>query len=224
MRTSSGRGIMPEIEEFYRLLDSLKWGETVLLEHDSLTSPAQGLYYIIKWAMERNYPVVVDDFLDTLYLYATHMELAGFNTSILNNVKVIKLGGKLKVGDIVTRLPVNEPEVYEKKYAEVTDSLFKQGKVINPVLGFERLLVLANSNQEILMELNGVLEYIGNEKRIAFYIINEEVIEKSNPYIEFLLREMATTLIKMSKKESRTILSILKSVNNELDGKEMTFL
>ena len=74
------------------------------------------------------------------------------------------------------------------------------------------------------MELNGVLEYIGNKKRIAFYIINEEVIEKSNPYIEFLLREMATTLIKMSKKESGTVLSILKSVNNELDGKEMTFL
>ena len=67
-------------------------------------------------------------------------------------------------------------------------------------------------------------EAIENVKRIAFYIINEEVIEKSNPYIEFLLREMATTLIKMSKKESRTILSILKSVNNELDGKEMTFL
>lgn len=223
MHASSGRGIMSEIEEFYRLLDSLKWGETVLLEHDSLTSSVQGLYYIIKWSMERNYPVVVDDFLDTFYLYATHMKLAGFNTSILNNVKVIKLGGKLKVGDIVTRLPVNEPEVYEKKYAEVTGSLFKQGKVINPVLGFERLLMFTNSNQEILMELNAVLEYIGNEKRIAFYIINEEVIEKSNPFIEFLLREMATTVIKISKKESRTVFSILRSVNNEIDGKEIIF-
>ena len=67
-------------------------------------------------------------------------------------------------------------------------------------------------------------EAIENVKRIAFYIINEEVIEKSNPYIEFLLREMATTVIKMSKKESGIVLSILKSVNNEVDGKEMTFL
>ncbi len=35
---------------------------------------------------------------------------------------------------------------------------------------------------------------------------------------------MATTVIKMSKKESGIVLSILKSVNNEVDGKEMTFL
>ena len=68
---------------FEELLNSLKRGETVLVEHPSSYMPYKGLYSLIKWAKSRDYPVVIDDILDTLYIYKVNMELADFDSNYL---------------------------------------------------------------------------------------------------------------------------------------------
>lgn len=209
------------MREINALLERLKFGETVLLEHNSLTTPARGLYYLVKWAQEKNYQIIIDDVLDTLYLYSIQIKLSGLDPSILDSVNVIKEGGRIEVGNVVKRLPIKEAGIQEKEYAKVFDPLLEQGRIINPVVGTEKLLLLSPSKREILTILNTILSYTGNEKRIAFYFINTDLLEKSNPCVIPMLEEIATTVIKVSKQGRETLFSVVKSVNNEIDGKEI---
>lgn len=108
--------------------DSIKPGETVLVEHSSLATPYVRLWQLISWAKEKGYQLLVDDVLDTLHLYKVQMRLAGLDTSILDDVKVIKLGGRLEVGQVVGRLHVKEPVIRETEYRRIFDSLLGGGR------------------------------------------------------------------------------------------------
>lgn len=99
--------------------DDVKPGESVLIEHSSTGAPYLGLLHLINWAKEKGYQVVVDDVLDTLYLYKVQMKLAGFDASILDDVKAIKFGGRIKVGQVVGRLQIKEPVIREREYGQI---------------------------------------------------------------------------------------------------------
>jgi len=99
--------------------DGVKLGEIVLIKHSSTGVPYVGLCQLMNWARGKGYQVIVDDVLDTLYLYKTQMKLAGLNTSILNDVKVIKLGGRLEVGQVVGHLHIKEPVIREQEYGQI---------------------------------------------------------------------------------------------------------
>jgi len=107
--------------------DGVKPGETVLVEHSSTTTPYVGLCQLMNWARGKGYQVIVDDVLDTLYLYKTQMKLAGLNTSILNDVKVIKFGGRLEVGQVVGHLHIKEPVIREQEYGQIFEPLWGGG-------------------------------------------------------------------------------------------------
>ncbi|WP_456395784.1 DUF257 family protein [Thermococcus sp.] len=204
-----------------KIWDSLKLGETVLVEHDSATSPVLGFYHLLKWARERNYPVLVDDVLDTLYLYVTHMKLAGFDTNILNGVRVIKEGGTLNVGRVVARIGINEASVRRSNYERVFGSLLRDRPVVNPVLGAEKLFMLTESAREMLTTLNVILSYTGDERRIAFFFINLDLINKTGTCILCLLEELATTVIRIVREGKCFRFSVVKSVNREIEGMEV---
>lgn len=110
-----------------RIWEGLRFGETVLVEHDSTTTPALGLYHLVKWAKDMNYPVLIDDVLDTLYLYKVHLKLADFDTSLLNEVKVIKEGGTLNVGYVVERIGINEAAIRRSNYERIFEPLLSRG-------------------------------------------------------------------------------------------------
>ncbi|WP_435372001.1 DUF257 family protein [Thermococcus alcaliphilus] len=209
------------VETLASLLDKLKFGETALIEHNSLTTPVNLLAAIVSWAGEKNYPVLIDDVLDTLYIYAQHMELGGIDTEILNNVLVIKLGGVRNVGNVVGRVPLKEPLIQEREYAKVANSFFEQGKVVNPVLGFEKTLFLTDSKRDLLISINAVLSHLGDKRRIAFHFVNKDILEgpEFNP-LPFL-EELATTVFRVKRTEGKIRLAVVKSINNELTGKEI---
>ncbi|KPU62618.1 hypothetical protein EP1X_07940 [Thermococcus sp. EP1] len=207
-------------QSLHKIWNSIKYGETVLIEHDSVTSPVLGFYHLISWAREKGNTVVVDDVLDTLYMYKIHLELAGFDTSILDELKVIKAGGRLEVGQILGRISLKEPSIRESEYRRIFKSISPNDKVVNPVLGFEKLLLIADSKQDTLTTMNTVLSFTGT-KRIAFYFITTDLLEKSVPYALLLFENMATTVIKVTKEDRRFSFNVVKSVNNEIDGMEV---
>ncbi|NJE12197.1 DUF257 family protein [Thermococcus sp. LS2] len=200
--------------------NSLKFGETVLIEHDSHTSPALWVYYLIKWAKGKGYDVLVDDILDTLYVYRAHLKLAGLDTSILNDVKVIKLGGRLNVGQVVGHLHIKEPVIRESKYRALLDSLPRE-RVINPVLGFEKLFLLVESEREVFELVNSISSFIEDDRRIAFYFINTDLLKKM-PHVLSLLEELASTVVRVTKHGRSFSLKVVKSVNDEIDGVEVS--
>lgn len=83
----------------FELLDSIQFGETVLLEYHTSFAPEFVLLKIAEYAKARNLPLVIDDNFDTLPLIITRLKVLGIKKDILNseNVYVIKTGGKRKL-------------------------------------------------------------------------------------------------------------------------------
>jgi len=202
--------------------DNLKPGETVLIEHSSRVEPTLLFYELVDWAREKGYPVLIDDVLDTLYLYKAQLDLAGIDTSFLNDIKVIKFGGRLNVGQVVERLHIKEPTIREHEYRRAFEPLMGGGAIVNPVLGFGKLFALAESTREVLELINEILIFAGNESRIAFYFINTDVLKgavtNALPWIE----ELASTIIEVGRDGKLYRFSVVKSVNNKLSGLEFT--
>ncbi|WP_297506687.1 DUF257 family protein [Thermococcus sp.] len=202
------------------LWDSLKPGETVLIEHDSLTSPALGFYYAVKWAKTKGYEVIVDDILDTLYIQISHLKLAGWDIGIVDELKVIKEGGTLKVGNVVARLRLDQYAIRQTQYSRVYEPLISRGGVVNIVLGLDKLFLISDMHDN-MKTVNSILSYTGDDRRIALYFINRDLLGTSCPHFLPLLEEIATTVIKVTKEKGRYVFSVVKSINNKLDGESL---
>ncbi|NJE08634.1 hypothetical protein E3E31_08895 [Thermococcus sp. M39] len=216
-----------EIKELARLWESIVSGESVLAEYDSLVLPYKGFYYLISWAKEKDYHIVIIDVLDTLYLYKTQIALAGLDTSIVDNAKVIKVGGRLNVGNILARLPATDFPKLLKDFERIYDSHLSEIKYENSiviVLGLSKLLLLAESKFEGLMVIDLLIRYTGTQRRTAFYFVNVDVLENSSCYLIPLLEELATTVIKVVRArkeediEPYVYVKVVKAINAELEG------
>ncbi|MBO8175694.1 MAG: DUF257 family protein [Thermococcus sp.] len=215
------------VEELGRLWESIVPGESVLAEYDSLVLPYKGFHYLISWAKENNYHIVIIDVLDTLYLYKTQIALAGLDTTIIDNADVIKIGGRLNVGYILARLPANDVPKLLKDFERVYNPYLaeiKYEKSIVIVLGLSKLLLLAESKFEGLMVIDLLIRYTGTQKRAAFYFVNVDVLENSSRYLIPLLEELATTVIEVVRArkgddiEPYVYVRVVKAVNAELEG------
>ncbi|WP_297499176.1 DUF257 family protein [Thermococcus sp.] len=203
------------------LWDSLKPGETILIEHDSLTSPVLGLYYAVKWAKEKGYKVIVDDILDGLYLQVSHLKLAGYETSFVDELQIIKEGGTIRVGNVVAHLRLNQYAIRQTQYSRVYEPLISGGGVVNIVLGLDKLFLISDL-RENMNTINAILSYTGDERRLAIYFVNRDLMGISSPHFLPLLEEIATTVIRVTKERSRYVFSVVKSINNNLDGESLS--
>jgi len=199
------------VHNFLSILEDLKFGETVLVEYSS-KAPVYLLFHgLIKWSKENNYPVLVDDFLDTLHMYKVQMEMAGIDTSPLKDLNVIKMGGSIKIGNILGKISVTESAVLEGEYDKIFNKL-SEDKIINPVLGFDKLFILYNDRKDYLNAIYRMLKYLGNKKRIAFYFINVDLIKSTFPEILPIMEEIATAVISIEEKDEFRI-NIRKPLN-----------
>lgn len=208
---------------FEDLWNSLKRGETVLIEHSPDSMSCKGFYSLIQWARNKDYPVVIDDILDTLYIYKVNIELADLDSSLLNDALVIKEGGRLEVGNVIGHITLKESAIQWREYERVARPLFEssQKPIINIVLGIEKLFMLADSKREIITSINNLLSWIGNKKRIAFYFVNIDLINTTEFGVLPLLEEVASTIIKIKKIGNETRAVITKSVNEKLNDLEI---
>ncbi|NJE07665.1 hypothetical protein E3E31_03855 [Thermococcus sp. M39] len=150
--------------------------------------------------------------------------MAGLDTSILSDVRVIKEGGRLKVGKIVGHIGIKEAEIQRREYERIAKPIFDENEktIINPVLGMEKLLMLATgSKREILENMNLFVSYVGDTKRIAYYFVNVDILRCIGQGVLYLFEELASTIIRINKQRKSFHFSVLKSVNNELDKIEI---
>ncbi|NJE12810.1 hypothetical protein E3E24_06845 [Thermococcus sp. LS2] len=208
---------------FEDLWNALKRGETVLIEHPSDSMSCKGLYSLVQWARSKDYPVVIDDILDTLYIYKVNIELADLDSSSLNEALVIKEGGRLEVGNVVGHITLKESAIQWMEYERVARPIFENSEklIINVVLGIEKLFMLADSKRELITNINNLLSWIGNKKRIAFYFVNLSLINAIEFGVLPLLEELASTIIKIEKIGNEIRAIITKSANDELNNLEI---
>jgi len=199
------------VRNLLSILEDLKFGETVLVEYSS-KAPVYLLFHeLIKWSREKNYPILVDDFLDTLHMYKAQMEVAGIDTSLLNDLNVIKMGGNIKIGNILGKISITESAVLEREYDKIFNKL-SEDEIINPVLGFDKLFIFYSDRKDFLNTIHGMLKYLGNKKRITFYFINVDLIKSALPEVLPIMEEIATAVISIEEKDEFKI-NIRKLIN-----------
>ncbi|RLF88310.1 hypothetical protein DRN43_06110, partial [Thermococci archaeon] len=155
-----------------------------------------------------------------LYLYKTHLELSGYDTTSIESAKVIKVGGIKEVGRIVEKIPLSTGPALKENYRKAYQKAKIEGKtLLNPVIGLEKFFVISDSKIDMLSEIEDIALYVGDKTRIALYFLNEDVLgsTKFNPLP--LLESLATTLIAAKRDERGCLLTVVKSINPEIEGK-----
>lgn len=210
-----------------KIWESIVPGESVLIEYDSLTLPYKGFYYLLTWARKKGYDVMIIDILDTLSLYKTQIGLAKLETEFFENLKVIKVGGRLNVGKVLARLPASDIPKLIKDFELTCTPYFSQNETkqtIVVVLGLSRVFLLAESKFEALMLLDLLVKYGNSQKKTIFYFVNRDVLDDGSRYVMSLLEELATTVIRAVRakdgKETKpyVYVMVLKAINTEMEG------
>ncbi|MCO6041992.1 DUF257 family protein [Thermococcus alcaliphilus] len=216
-------------EEFetsvWNYLKSLKWGEYVIVEHSS-SDPTHLLFYVmINQLKESDVPFVVIDVLDKYYLLRMHLASAGIDTSILDDIPVIKLGGVRHVGKItslVERVEISQDApVWIRHYRDALRRVEeKLGRYVKLIVGIDSLLQLYEDN---IWELNalmlaGFASMMGDKASKGIVFLNSSVL---NPKTVLKLEEIFPRVLKLELKEGQLILRIEKSVDFDEYGQEI---
>ena len=203
------------------VLPGIVSGETVLVEYPSDVSPELFLLALHRYARERGFSFIVDDILDTFPGYITRLKLRGVDVSDILRVPVIKIGGTQRLGDVKGTIDVDHHSLdfryYERVYRESKGSF-----VINPVVGFHKFFITLK-DRELLRLIRNVAGFVGRRDRIAFYLLNSDIAEVTYPGHLALMREVSTTLIRLEKEGSETVVRIIRSVNPKLEGVTVVF-
>lgn len=181
-------------ERLFRLIDRTPFGDLVLIEDETSYGSVMATYTLVRYAQERGMKILIDDTLDTLFMIRRQLEFLGVKEDFSDAI-VIKTGGKIDVGNVVGRLPLeSEQVIYLSRYGNIAKEVFSEGRYINISLGLERLFAFVQDPVEFYTLMNSIQGFLGNKSRKAFYVIDKKVASslKLNPIPE--LEEIATTV------------------------------
>ncbi len=209
-----------EWKRAFEIADAILPGETVLVEYTTSYLPEFFLKFFVEYSRERRIPLLIDDDFDSLHTILAHAKFLELEID-LDEVYVLKTGGRIELGNIVARVPFHpDPRVYLRNYEEASIKALERipAPFINLVLGLETIFFPVRSPLELYHILLSIQRFVGNRKRKAFYLINRAVMENlpHNPLPE--LERIATTLMVLKPYHTGADLSIKKAVNPVLNG------
>ena len=204
-----------------KLWDSLKPGEIVLIERADTKDQYLGVHHMIEWGLERGRRVLVIDVMDSLHLIKAKAELRGLKTGVFNDVDVIKIGGKVQVGNVVEWIgDIVEPVIVVGKFREAYERYLSENEgTLVMAVGLEKLVLASEVIPKNLQVMIGLVSrYVGDKRRTSVLFVKTYAFENGNQVVLGLLEDMATTVIRVSSIEKTTEFSIIKSIDPELEG------
>ena len=206
---------MGELDSFF---SALKFGETVLVEYASNSYPELLLKALHDFASANGIRILVDDVLDTYPSFVKSIGILGFS---LSDVSVVKIGGgRREAGIIIGRMEVDK---YSIPFGHYVNSIRKfreaNGPYFNPVVGLHKITMFF-SKREILSLLTSISGFVGDERRVAIYLVNKDAVESSEPAFLPMFEEIATTVAEWYLEGDELVLAVHKAVNPGLLGKE----
>ncbi|MDV3103043.1 DUF257 family protein [Thermococcus waiotapuensis] len=206
----------------HRLIESIKPGETALLEYLPSYIPEFTLLKLMEYSEEKKIPLIIDDNFDTLPIIAAHIENLGIKVDF-SRVYVVKTGGRINVGNVVARVPFHpDLRVYIENYGRAASKVSERfSDAINLVLGLENFLKLPSSPLDIYLTIWILQRFLGNTRRRAFYLLNRKILESISPVVYSEVRRVASTVVEMVPYPMGAILRFVKSTNVDLLGEEV---
>ncbi|AJC71427.1 hypothetical protein X802_04035 [Thermococcus guaymasensis DSM 11113] len=208
------------------LWGSLKRGELVLVERTDAGDQYLAMHNIVTWGLRDKYNILIVDILDSLHLLTAKARLAGIETEVFTKVEVIKIGGRIPVGKVIKTIEeISEPVILTKKFRDVYEQVLEsRSPVLTIVLGLEKLLVaseFSSANVHALVKL--MSKYVGDERRLTVHLVKTDIIGPERQSLTALLEDMATTVIRVSKKGKATEFHVIKSVTPNLEDMVLRF-
>ncbi len=180
------------------VMGSVRPGEIVLMEYGRSETPALIFHQIVSWGIERGYTIVVNDVLNSLYIYKQHLKMFGINVDFMDDIYSIKWGGSLQVGKLLRRVSIGSPavEVIGEYLDSMNGILGRSRKTLMIFVGSEKVLIpYVQSIEDILVILNGMLPHLGDERMISFYLINSDIAEGISSLIPLAFEGIATMVV-----------------------------
>ncbi|WP_297470692.1 DUF257 family protein [Thermococcus sp.] len=206
------------------LIELVRPGETVVVEYETSYVPEFALKLLADYTRENGVPFFIDDNFDSLYTVLVHCKMLGLDVD-LSHAHVFKTGGRREVGGKVTRVEFHpDPRVllrnYDRVFSEAVGTLEKPA--LNLVLGVESLLYFVRDVRDFYRFLLGIQRYVGNRGRKSFYLIHIGLISSLPAYVRPELRRIATSVWVFNSYPTGVKLSILRSPDLDLVGREFT--
>lgn len=204
-----------------KLWDSLKSGEIVLVERTDTKDQHIGIYHMMEWGFEKGYRVLIVDILDSLHLIKAKTKLSGLNEDVFDKVHVIKIGGKVQVGNVIEWIgDIIEPVIVAGKFREAYERFIDENpKTLVIVIGMEKLSLTSETIPKNVQVFIGLLsKYVGDERRLAVHFIKTYAFDGEKKFILGLLEDIATSVIRVSSEEKVTEFKVVKSIEPELEG------
>ncbi|WP_457750602.1 DUF257 family protein [Thermococcus sp.] len=163
------------------ILDKFKGGESVLVEYNPLKRPELFFYEALSYFRAKNMPILIIDILDTLHIFKEHLKFTGIDLQ-LDDVCVLKEGGKVRIGRILGDVPANNDFSYHAaKYSKTVRPFFmkhrEETKVIF-VLGIEKFVYPFQDDMQKMERYFETIErpLIAPKDKITFLFINKGVV------------------------------------------------
>jgi|GEM_PF-2946554 len=208
------------------LWGSLKRGELVLVERTDTGDQYFGAYNLVTCGLDNGYNIVIVDILDSLHLLTAKARLAGTETEVFTKAEVIKIGGRTPTGNVIKTIEeISEPVILTKKFRDVYEQVLEsKSPVLTIVLGLEKLLMaseFSSANVHALIKL--ISQYVGDERQLTVYLVKTDIVGPERQSITALLEDMATTVIRVSKKGKATEFHVIKSITPNLEDMVFRF-
>ncbi|CAD5243558.1 DUF257 family protein [Thermococcus camini] len=216
---------MLSTERVYEYLDSVFFGDVILVENESPYGTALMTHLIAEYGRKKGVPVYVDDILDSLHVVREHLRFLGIDEDF-SDVSVIKTGGVKSIGNVVARIGIESDAArYLNRHREALREAAPGKRYIHITLGIERLFAFFESKREFYMTTGAIKERLGDESHVSFYILNRSVVSalRTNPIPE--LEEIATTVVRIQLRNKRHALVFAKGPTLRIvDGDMIAYL
>ncbi|KUK18073.1 MULTISPECIES: DUF257 family protein [Thermococcus] len=201
------------------IFDKLRPGEIVLVEYSSKDDPALFTAEAIKWADTKKYQVLVTDLFNRVDLCLKRIKLENLQCEELKKAKFIEIGYHEIPGVNMIGFLRGDRDLSAlvKEYHQIFDKMISEKFTVVFLFGIERWNIIRN---EEIPFINVLTTFLGDTRRIAFYLVNRDVLNVTSPKAFALLEELATTIIEF-KKEKKRKLVVTKALNRELEDHEV---
>ena len=186
-------------------------GESVLIEHTSLSMHALAFYTIgEKYGWER---ILLIDIIDSSIPIIRWLRLSGMD--VPQDVSRIKVGGVSNWGNVILEVdPHKDPAIFLSKFSRKIREVYSKNEfTVTVITNPERLVPIQNGNRHFILTLSNMASvFIGNPNRTTFYFVSREMSEKR--YLA-LLEEAFTRVLTFTGKDE---LRVMKSPEIEEEG------
>jgi hypothetical protein len=200
----------------YRIWRDTYWGELGMVAFRSTAFPGLVLLTYLEWARENGYNLLVIDVLDALREYTAQLPLLGIDQEKYSEVRVLKVGGRYDIGNVIKRIPTIEEKTVERELASFLTTEYKE-KTATAVVGFSKPLALY-SKKEAVSLLDFILGFVGNEERKTFYFVNLDILENALPIVLPMIKAMCTTIVDIIREPGKQGIKVEKALNFDLEG------